>query len=136
MEEAIAAKLLATTALTTLVGTRIQWDQRPQANALPSVTLTVISGAPLYSDEGNTDLVNVRLQIDSWAKDTATQSGSSLAKLVAREVMAALATVHMTVSGVEFQGVFPDNIQDFSEQGQGGVQIYRRALDYDIWHEG
>lgn len=127
MEEAFIAKLLASSGLTTLVGTRIQWDQRPQGNDLPAVTLSVISGAPLYTDEGNVGLSNNRVQIDCWA------SGSSSAINVARAVQSALSSVSMTQDGVEFQGVFPDSIQSFVEMGQGGAVVYRRSLDYDLW---
>lgn len=134
MEEAITAKLLANAALVAIVGDNIAWDHTPQEDILPAVTLKVVSGAPLYSDEGSAGLRDLRVQIDCWAKNTATQSGSTLAKQVARLVIGSLAEVSMTVGGAYFPGVFLDNMQDLDEQGVGGVVIYRRSLEFNLWH--
>jgi len=134
MEEAIVAKLLATSALTVLVGQRIHWDQRPQGSSLPAITIFVVDGAPLYTDEGSAGLRRMLIQIDCWAKNDGGVSGSTKAKLVAREVIAALSSVSMTQSGIEFQGVFYENTIDTDEQMQGGEIIYRRILQYELWH--
>jgi hypothetical protein len=130
MEQAITQKLISSGPVTTLVGTspaRIQWDRRPQAAALPSITLTNISGAPLYSDEGSTGLVMRRVQIDCWADD------STEAKSLARAVSSCLRQPFMTSAAFTFSGVFPENTIDFTEQEQGDKPIYRRMLEYEFW---
>jgi hypothetical protein len=136
MEEAISTKLLATTALTALVGTRIHWGQRPQAGALPAVTMFVVDSIPVYADDGDHGMTSARVQIDCWASDADGVNGQSKAIQVARQVRAALESVSMTVGGVTFVGVFPNfDAQDYTpEQGQGGVVIYRRSLEFQLMH--
>lgn len=132
MEEALTAHLLASTSLAEMVGNRITWDERPQGEALPSVVFNLIDGAPEYSDEGTAGMSNARIQIDCWATDTTGANGSTTAKEVARAVIAAM-PIDMTRNGVEFQGVFLDATRDFPpETGPGGVQFFRRSLDYLI----
>jgi hypothetical protein len=126
MEQAITQKLIGSTAVTALVGTspaRIQWDRRPQAAALPSITLSNISGAPWYSDEGSAGAETRRIQIDCWADD------STEAKSVAHSVKVAL-PVTFTSAGFRFVGCDPENTIDFVEQEQGDTPIYRRMLEY------
>jgi hypothetical protein len=130
MEQAVTQKLISSPSVTTLVGTspaRIQWDRRPQANALPSITLSNISGAPLYSDEGSTGLVNRRVQIDCWAND------STEAKSLAYAVGSALKPPKFVCAGFRFEGCDPENTIDFVEQEQGEIPIFRRMLEYQFW---
>jgi hypothetical protein len=130
MEQAITQKLISSGPVTTLVGTspaRIHWDRRPQASALPSITLSNISGAPLYSDEGSAGIVTRRVQIDCWADD------STEAKTLAYAVTVALREVEMSSAQFSFSGVFPENTIDFSEQEQGETPIFRRMLEYVFW---
>jgi hypothetical protein len=126
MEQAITQKLISSGPVTTLVGTspaRIQWDRRPQASALPSITLSNISGAPLYSDEGSAGLVTRRVQIDCWADD------STEAKTLAYVVGRALPVTFVS-AGFRIVGCDPENTIDFTEQEQGDKPIYRRMLEY------
>ncbi|HEV7284320.1 MAG TPA: DUF3168 domain-containing protein [Kaistia sp.] len=130
MEEALTAYLLASTPVTDLVGLRVTWDERPQGDALPAVVLNLIDSAPEYSDEGLAGLSMARVQIDCWAAHASGSNGSTLAKAVAKAVTGSM-PVAMTVDGVEFQGVFLDAARDFPpETGPGGVQFFRRSLDY------
>jgi hypothetical protein len=132
MEAALTDHLLASAALVALVGPRITWDERPQGDALPAVVLQWIDGAPEYSDEGFAGLTAARLQIDCWATHGAGNNGSTLAKEVARLVVAAL-PVSITVSGVEFQGIFPEAIRDFPpEMAAAQIPVFRRSIDYLI----
>jgi hypothetical protein len=130
MEQAITQKLIGSAGVTAIVGAspaRIQWDRRPQAAALPSITLSNISGAPLYSDEGSTGLVMRRVQIDCWADD------STEAKSLAKAVSSCLRQPFMSSAAFTFSGVFPENTIDFVEQEQGDTPIYRRMLEYEFW---
>ena len=130
MEQAITQKLIGSGPITALVGTspaRIQWDRRPQASALPSITLSNISGAPEYSDEGSAGIVQRRIQIDCWADD------STEAKALASAVSLTLRQPFMVSAGFSFTGVFPENTIDFEEQEQGDKPIYRRMLEYLFW---
>lgn len=52
--------------LTALVGQRIYPLTRPQGAQSPSITVTRISGNPVYSDEGEAGIQQLRVQIDAW----------------------------------------------------------------------
>lgn len=132
MEAALTDHLLASAALVALVGSRITWDERPQGDVLPAVVLQWIDGVPEYSDEGFAGLTASRLQIDCWATHQPGKNGSTLAKQVARLVIAAL-PVSITVSDVEFQGIFPETIRDFPpEMAAAQIPVFRRSIDYLI----
>jgi hypothetical protein len=135
MEESLIAFLLASTGLAALVGTRITWHAREQGAGLPAVVLHLIDRVPVYSDEGHAGLDATRVQINCLATDATASAGKSKTILVARAVRAALSSVAMTYQGVTFQGVFPDIIdQDLTPEIVGGVTVYGRSLDYQLWH--
>jgi hypothetical protein len=130
MEQGLTQKLIASSQVRSYVGSdpaRIHWDRRPQASALPCITLSNISGAPLYSDEGTASLVMRRVQIDCWADD------STEAKALAYAVNIALREPEMVSASFNFSGVFPENTIDFDETEQGATPIYRRMLEYEFW---
>jgi hypothetical protein len=136
MEEALTKHLLASTAVTAMVGDRITWDERPQGDSLPSLVLQVIDGAPEYSDEGSARLTTLRVQIDCWATHADGANGGTIAKQLGRAVAEAL-PVAMMIDGIDFQGVFPEIIHDFApEIGPGQVKFFRRSLDYMISYTG
>ncbi len=135
METALTERLLSSTVLTDLVGDRIHWDERPQGDALPAITLQMVSRETMCADEGAVDLAMTRMQIDCWAKDAEGSSGNTLAKQVGQAVREALSDVSMVVGGIEFQGVFPDNAQDLVESGHAGATIYRRMMEFELWHK-
>src|SRR4030067_822710 len=67
VETATIAYLLGDSAIGALINTRVYPLARPQGSALPAITLTRISGGPLYADDGEVGLLDARLQIDSYA---------------------------------------------------------------------
>ena len=128
MEEDLVARLLANTALAGLVGTRITWIDRPQGDALPSVTLQIVTSGRSYNFKGPNGLCGTRVQVDCWGASYAS------AKAVSRAVIAAIeppATQGITVFGASFL----DNAPDFPpEDLAGGVTAYRVKMDWIIWH--
>lgn len=128
MEEGIIAKLRATSGVTELVAQRISPGRRPQASALPAITLTTISGAPVYSDDGESGLFSASIEINCWGETY------SSAKAVARAVKAALSAFAGEVSGVTFQNILLDAERDFSESGSNAsAYLYRTNLDLTCW---
>ena len=125
MEEALIAKLLATTAITTLVSNRIFVGARPQASTLPAIVVNRVSGAPLYSDDGEDGLEESRFQIDCWG------STYSSAKGLARAVRGALSAFQGTQSPVNFRYVSLDLEQDLQESGTDVSDYpFRTSLDF------
>lgn len=125
MEEALITKLLGTTAITNLVSTRVFVGARPQASTLPAIVINRISGAPLYSDDGEDGLEESRFQIDCWGLTY------SSAKAVARAVRTALSAFQGTVSGVNFRYVSLDLEHDIQETGSNTTDYpFRTSLDF------
>ena len=137
MEEAIRARLLATAGLTALVSQRVYCGSRPQGGPLPDIIINRISGAPVYTDDGESGLASARLEIDCWGETYAS------AKTAARAVIASLSAFFGTVNGdgsppdfaVTFQNILLDAERDFREGGGNAPEyLFRTNLDFIIWH--
>lgn len=127
MEEALVAYLLA--ALGGEVGNRIWWLRRPQASAVPAITLQVVSGTPEYTLAGREGMVGRLVQFDLWAASYPSM------KTVERAVIAALDGLNET----PFQGAFVEAQRETWEtQGERGsagfAEYYRSSLDVRVWH--
>lgn len=134
MEDAITAFLLQASGLTALVGRRITWAGRPQAEELPALVLHKIDSSPEYADEGEVGLFSARLQVDCWARGTEDEPGYEIAKNVARQVMACLSGADFTHEGTEIQGIFAEDEQDSLEEAAGAEELDRVRLDFTVWH--
>jgi hypothetical protein len=130
MEEGIITRLLADSGVIAKVGTRVFPGSRPQASALPSITLNKISGAPLYADDGETGLAESRLQIDCWA------TSYSDAKLTARAVIASLSAFVGVSGSTTYPLVMLDAERDLREPGLNQAEyLFRTSLDFIVWNE-
>jgi hypothetical protein len=130
MEEGIIGKLLATSGVTSLVSTRIYPGAIPQAAAMPAISVQRISGAPVYTDQGEAGLASARLEIDCWAETY------SAAKQAARAVIAALSAFVGTQGSQTFQYVLLDAERDFREGGSNAAEyLFRTNLDFIVWYE-
>ena len=129
MEEALVAFLLADAALAALVVKRINWQTRPQGEALPAIVLQRVSGVRDYAMAGPTGLVESRVQVDCWGKTHA----SALA--VARRVRALLSGLRTEVSGTQLQGTFVLlERHSFEKESDGAQALHRVMMDFQIWH--
>ncbi len=129
MEEDLLAKLLATTAVTAIVGDRISWGGRVDGEPLPAIALHLISAPRDYTLRGQTRLVGSRVQADCW-------DGTWLgAKALSRVVSA-------TLSGLKegaFTGIFILDERHGDEKGEGAsgpdpTDFYRTSLDLQVRH--
>jgi hypothetical protein len=127
MEAGIITHLLAGTAIAVVVGTRVYPVDRPQGSAFPALTVTRISGGPLYADDGEVGLDNGRVQVDCWALTY------TAAKDLASLVRARLSAVR-DVSG--FRYIMLDSERDIREGG-GNVAEYpfHVSQDYNVWKD-
>ncbi len=127
MEAQLIAILLADTGVSTLVGTRIWPGRRQQGGALPAIILNRISGAPIYTNDGETGLERARIQIDCWAKTYPE------AKNTARAVQTAISAFAGEESPVRFRNILLDTEQDESEAGSNQAEyLYRTRQDYIV----
>lgn len=111
--------------LTGLAGGRVYWVDRPQAAALPSITLQTISDPRPQHLKGFEELRPTRVQVDCWA-DT-----YSAAKSLMEQVIAA-AVPESTSNGIRFDRAMVESVQDLGERTETKF-IHRQTADF-IFH--
>lgn len=127
MEEKLVQYLLDDGTLAGLVGEQVRWQFLPQGSDLPAVALHRISGVRNYTNSGPSDLVESRVQIDSWGRTYAE------ALAVSRAVRARLSGLREQLSGVDFQGAFIDQERhEYDPEAQ--ERVHRVSQDFQIWH--
>ncbi|BCJ90041.1 hypothetical protein IZ6_07760 [Terrihabitans soli] len=128
MQQALTAFLLAQPGISTLVGTNIDWGKRKQGAPLPALVLHLVTGPPVYTDDGETDLQSTRVQINALA----SSRESRLA--LHRAVRAALSGKTFTQSGVQVVRAYAQGPDDSDETPAGGQTIFTTQEDYIFWH--
>jgi hypothetical protein len=127
MEEDLRARLLAAVGVSALVGTRVDWSERPQGDALPSITLHMISPGRGYHHGGAQDLADTRVQVDCWGAELEDAHAVAAAVIPILEPKA-------TQGSTIFSNSFLDGARDFDPESlPGGVTGYRRSLDFIVW---
>lgn len=122
MEEALRSLLLASGAITALVGDRVTWAIRPQGSALPAIVLWLVSEREGYTHSGPEGAMDSLVQVDCWASTFAS------AMAVSRAVRAAL-SFH---DGGSFQGVFVETVRNTFDDEQP-QPFHRLSLDIRVW---
>ena len=127
MEEALTTRLLASAALTAIVGTRINWGRRVQGEGLPALTMLNVSPGRTYHYKGAAGLAGPRVQFDGYALDFLT------AKAIGRALIATLEQPAV-IGGIAFSPAFLDSERgpDTEDLG-GGAQVQRISMDFFIW---
>lgn len=118
-EQAILDRLLATTAVTDLIGDRIYAMRAPHTAPLPHISYQRIATTRPGSLRGPAGLADPRIQVDSWADTNAT------AKAIADQVRRALdgyttETVHALILS-ELDLMDPAN------------ERHRVSQDFSVW---
>jgi len=121
MEEEFRALLLATSAVTALVGTRINWGVHPQGASLPAIVLNTVSGFDGLHMNG-TGPHEGRVQVDCYA----TTFGA--AKAASRAVIEVLHAYR----GGGFLFIQHSSTRDSREGGSNEAdRPYRTGLDFN-----
>lgn len=128
MQPDFRARMLADPAITAAVGRRIDWDEEPQGNPRPAITLQQASDPRPAMMKGHQRLRETRVQIDLW--------GSSRAELVPIvEAVVARVTQAGIVGGTRFRRSFIDASVDSSSRADGATNTtFRTRLDVLVWH--
>lgn len=127
MEEALLARLQANVALAALVVTRVNWLERPPKDALPGVTLSIISSGRAYHHEGTDGLHGARVRVDSWG---ATYES---AKRTAHATRDAIEPADI-VAGIAFNRSFQIGERDLGPDDiPGGGKVFRVSQDFRVW---
>ena len=131
-EGALRARLLAASPVTTLVGQRVYWVDRPQAAGLPAITLQIIDQERAQHMQGVQGLQSALVQIDGWAADIeGGPSGYAQGKALKEAIIAALLPEE-TSNGVKFGRAFVRS-RDLSERTETQF-IHRPSMDFTFFY--
>jgi len=125
----VITRLLADASVSGIVGMRVNWVVRPQKEALPAVTLQVVSDPRPEHLKGFDGARATRVQCDCWASDYLTAAALARACITALRQPA-------TVNGKKFGNARVDGQRDLGETGVDGSFIHRQSVDFVIWHVG
>jgi hypothetical protein len=125
MQTALRTRLLNDGTIAGLVGTRVDWDARPQAKALPAVTLSLPYDMRDQHMGGSQVTRMSTFQIDCWAEKAIT--AHTLGEAVVTAIQPAA-----TVGGVRFLGAFPE-VASSTETTEAGL-VYRVMVRGQIAH--
>lgn len=126
-ETGLRAKLLADTAVAALVSSRVHWQNPPEDNACPSVTLVRVSNPCFEILDGPAGLQTPRIQVECRA---ATFLG---ARALRDAVVAAIDGYRGPLDGgPEIQGTIKEDDRDIFEEIP---RIFRTDIDFTFWIE-
>lgn len=124
-EGALRARLTADATVAALVGNRVYWVTRPQADGLPAITLQIIFEDRAQHMKGVQGLQSTIVQIDGWA------SSYGQGKALKEAIIAALLPAE-TSNGVTFGRAFVRS-RDLSERTETQL-IHRPSLDFTFFY--
>lgn len=126
MKTALRDRLKANPALAARVGTRIDWQSRPQGDALPSITLQMISDRRPQHMKGFHDARATRVQADVWGA-----TDKEVTEVV--DLLVSAVAPPATQGDTRFDRTFIDNATDLPER-LGEQTINRTSLDLIVHH--
>lgn len=134
--QGVLTRLLQDAGVSAIVGQKVNWVNRPQKDALPAITLQVVSDPRPQNLKGDDGARWTRMQIDCWA-DT------YLAAIGAAKAAIAVLAQPVTLNGKKFGNSIVQSQRDLGEsfrsgvgEGAGQTFIHRRSVDLLIRHVG
>ena len=128
LEQALIQRLLETNSLEGFVDDRIHWDEQPQGNPLPTITLLTVTNDRPQHLKGYQGTRETRVQCDVRADTT------ELALAIARAVIYALEPAG-NFNGHRFGRTSAEGPRTLNEDLNGNL-IHRQSVDLLIWHVG
>lgn len=125
MESAYRARLLAAAPVAALVGQRVTWVDRPQAAALPAVTLQLVTDERVQSYSGLDGAQPGYVQVDVWGLTYA-------AVKAAKEAVVNALLPATVVDGVRFTRATV-SARDLSERTDTQL-IFRQSIDFNFFY--
>lgn len=126
METALRARLKDDAGVSGLVGSRVDWNVRPQGTTAPCIVLTVVSDDRGQHMAGFHGYRPTRVQVDCYAATRA-------AAVQVRDAVLAAIVPQADKSGVSFLRAFVNTVMGRGDQTETGV-IHREMIDLTIWH--
>ena len=130
IREALMTYLLAQSALTTLVGRRIRYDERDQEDALPAVGIIDVSNVFIHTHEGQIEVETPVMQVTAYAT---TRAGSIV---ISELVKTALQDYQGSMSGLVVQKIeLQSENTGLITTPDGVVRVYATYLELEITYE-
>lgn len=135
IEVAVYQRLLATPAVTALVGTRVRQLRLAQSDTLPAIRLQLVDDPTRYHLRGEINLSTALVQTDVYADETSGADPYATAITVA-------AAVHAALSGVAFVAGTPVALEvtaafrrarEVSYEAEAKREV-RVRQDYELWY--
>ncbi len=126
-DSALRARLKADTAVAAIVGTRVDWDERPQRSAYPAVVLELAADPRPQNMGGLNASRGTRVWVNCFAVTAKT-------KAELREAVIAALLPETTQDGVNFRRGFVNNVINRSENTETGF-VHRDLIDVTLWHD-
>lgn len=122
MQGALRARI---TGASTTAGTRVYWVDRPQAAALPAVTLQIINDSREQHLKGFQSIRETLVQIDCWASTYAQATAL-------KEAVLAAVVPEQTGNGIQFHRAIIDGERDLGERTETQF-IHRASVDLMVF---
>lgn len=127
MESALRARLKNDAGVSAIVGTRVDWDERPQRSAYPAVVLEIAADPRPQHMAGFPGFRGTRVQINCFGT-------TALQKQTLREAVIAAAVPAATQDGVEFLHAFVNDVLSRSKNTETSF-VHHDIVDLTIWHD-
>jgi hypothetical protein len=129
MNEALIAYLLADAGVSSAVSSRVYWNTIPQGSKMPAIVMTMVFDGPVYESNGESGLVEGRVQFDCYGNTYAS------AKSASRAIRNALSGKRFTQDTIKFNSCFLNSETDnFDSLNDGADKRHRVVLDMTLWH--
>lgn len=131
LEIGLTTRLLATPAITNLVGSSIWWQDRPQLSQLPAIVLELVNLGQQYTHDGPVDLTYSQVQATCFA------SSILEAKQIAYALKAEMETKpNAAHSGVDFEESFTERFFDKDvDHLEDGTKVASVLLEFKVPHQ-
>lgn len=127
--KALRAYLLGQSAVTTVCGTRIFYENLPQDIALPAAVVSLGSYQPVRHLTGLAALANGNVRVDCYAATHAE------AENLADQVRLKATEYRGTMGTLAVRGCFISGQRDFDDPPIDGSDAWRkgRSMDFSVW---
>lgn len=126
-EEALTARVLASTGLQAIIGTRANWGERPKKEPLPAMTMLNVSPGRNYLHSGADPTGNPRVQFDCYGNTSDEARALKKALITELETRSSHLDVDFSVALLDAER------GPLIEDVGGGQKAHRFSLDFFVW---
>lgn len=126
MKEDFRALILSDPGITALVGDRLAWGQRNQAEALPALVANRISLNQNYTHQGRTSLSQARVQLDVYA------ASEDEAGAIEAAIDTFLQPVAFVAGATSFTITTDSRRENWEGESKDAERLFRISTDFNV----